>query len=131
MDATLLAYAGLRRLGLEKYITTVLPEDAMLPAIAQGAIGIACRTEDEDSKAVRIAMHACWQLSRVNILSMYLYLRIRTFRNTQNAAKWVLVSANPFDWFELLWLRVADAQQYRTEGKNLPRLVGTLFLTPV
>lgn len=53
VDATLLAYAGLRRLGLEEHITTVLPEDAMLPAIAQGAIGIACRTEDDDSKAVR------------------------------------------------------------------------------
>ena len=54
VDATLLAYAGLRRLGLEEHITTVLPEDAMLPAIAQGAIGIACREGDEDSTAVRI-----------------------------------------------------------------------------
>jgi porphobilinogen deaminase len=52
VDATLLAYAGLRRLGLEEHITSILPEDAMLPAIAQGAIGIACRTEDEESKGV-------------------------------------------------------------------------------
>lgn len=61
VDATLLAYAGLRRLGLEEHITTVLPEDAMLPAIAQGAIGIACRTDDDDSKAVRHLSPQCQQ----------------------------------------------------------------------
>lgn len=52
MDATLLAYAGLRRLGLEENVTTILAEDDMLPAIAQGAIGIACREGDSESLAV-------------------------------------------------------------------------------
>lgn len=59
VDATLLAYAGLRRLGLEENVTTILPEDAMLPAIAQGAIGIACRTGDADSMAVRALLAEC------------------------------------------------------------------------
>jgi hypothetical protein len=53
VDATLLAYAGLRRLDLTKHVTSVLTEDEMLPAIAQGAIGIACRADDQDSLAVR------------------------------------------------------------------------------
>lgn len=53
VDATLLAYAGLRRLGLEENVTTILTEEDMLPAIAQGAIGIACREGDTDSLAVR------------------------------------------------------------------------------
>jgi len=54
VDATLLAYAGLRRLDLEENVTTILTEEEMLPAIAQGAIGIACRDGDSDSLAVRL-----------------------------------------------------------------------------
>jgi hydroxymethylbilane synthase len=52
VDATLLAYAGLRRLDLTQHVTSILDEGAMLPAIAQGAIGIACRDGDSDSSAV-------------------------------------------------------------------------------
>ncbi|KAK9813342.1 hypothetical protein WJX73_001485 [Symbiochloris irregularis] len=47
VSATLLAYAGLRRLGLEDKATSVLDIDEMLPAVAQGAIGIACRDGDD------------------------------------------------------------------------------------
>ena len=47
VDATLLANAGLRRLDNEEAITSVIDEDDMLPAVAQGAIGITCRTNDE------------------------------------------------------------------------------------
>jgi hydroxymethylbilane synthase len=47
VDATLLAYAGLRRLELTEHITTLLTNEEMLPAVAQGAIGIACREGDE------------------------------------------------------------------------------------
>jgi hydroxymethylbilane synthase len=45
-DATLLACAGLKRLGLEHRITAPVPVDDMLPAIAQGAIGIETRSDD-------------------------------------------------------------------------------------
>ena len=46
-DATLLAYAGLRRLDLADKATSILSEEEMLPAVAQGAIGIACREGDQ------------------------------------------------------------------------------------
>ena len=52
VDATLLAYAGLKRLDLQQHVTAILTEEEMLPAIAQGAIGIACRTNDADSLEV-------------------------------------------------------------------------------
>lgn len=42
-DATLLASAGLRRLGLADRITSLIETDEMLPAVAQGAIGIETR----------------------------------------------------------------------------------------
>ncbi len=46
VDATLLAMAGLRRLGLERHATSALETGEMLPAVAQGAIGITCRADD-------------------------------------------------------------------------------------
>ena len=46
-DATLLALAGLKRLGLADAATAVIPLEDMLPAVAQGAIGIECRTGDD------------------------------------------------------------------------------------
>ncbi|MBO6551102.1 MAG: hydroxymethylbilane synthase [Rhizobiales bacterium] len=45
--ATFLAVAGLKRLGLTNELTTAIETDVMLPAVAQGAIGIECRTGDE------------------------------------------------------------------------------------
>ena len=46
-DATLLAMAGLRRLGLAERATYQLSPEEMLPAVAQGAIGITARDGDE------------------------------------------------------------------------------------
>ena len=46
-DATLLALAGLKRLDMTEHITDILSLDDMIPAVAQGAVGIACRTGDE------------------------------------------------------------------------------------
>jgi len=46
VDATLLAAAGLNRLGLAQHATTLLSSDYMLPAVAQGAVGITCRADD-------------------------------------------------------------------------------------
>ncbi len=47
VDATLLALAGLRRLGMAGVATEVLETDVLLPAVGQGAIGITCRSDDE------------------------------------------------------------------------------------
>jgi hydroxymethylbilane synthase len=46
VDATLLALAGLNRLGRAEIATSIIEADEMLPAVAQGAIGITCRSED-------------------------------------------------------------------------------------
>ena len=45
--ATLLALAGLKRLGMESHATRILSEDEMLPAVGQGAIAITARAGDE------------------------------------------------------------------------------------
>ena len=45
-DATFLAVAGLRRLGMEAHIQSAIPDTEILPAVAQGAIGIQRRGDD-------------------------------------------------------------------------------------
>ncbi len=46
VDATLLALAGLRRMDMQEHATAILEQEDMLPAVAQGAIGITCRIGD-------------------------------------------------------------------------------------
>ncbi len=47
VDATLLALAGLKRLGLADRATSVLEPEVMLPAVAQGCIGVEIREDDD------------------------------------------------------------------------------------
>ena len=51
-DATLLALAGLKRLGEEIERMVVLAPEEMLPAVGQGALGIECRSDDDHAKAL-------------------------------------------------------------------------------
>jgi hydroxymethylbilane synthase len=50
VEATLLALAGLKRLGMA-HVGTPVPEDEMLPAVGQGAVCIECRAEDASVRA--------------------------------------------------------------------------------
>ncbi|GAB5405391.1 MAG: hydroxymethylbilane synthase [Aureliella sp.] len=50
-DAIVLAAAGLTRLKLTEHITEHLPQDKILPAIGQGALGLECRSEDSETHA--------------------------------------------------------------------------------
>ena len=49
LDAVVLAYAGLRRLGLAEHATYVFSPDEMLPAVAQGALALEARGSDADT----------------------------------------------------------------------------------
>lgn len=51
-DAILLAAAGLKRLGLHERIRYELPPEVSLPAVGQGAVGIECRADDAETKAL-------------------------------------------------------------------------------
>ena len=60
LDAVILARAGVERLDLMKspsYITKELSVDDMLPAPAQGALGIQMRRSDPDAAKVKAALH--------------------------------------------------------------------------
>ena len=51
-SAIILASAGLRRLGLAARISAPIAPDVMLPAVAQGALGIETRADDADTNAL-------------------------------------------------------------------------------
>jgi hydroxymethylbilane synthase len=56
VDATLLAVAGLKRLGLLSAATAILDPDEFVPAVGQGAIGIETRADDDRTRAVLAAI---------------------------------------------------------------------------
>lgn len=57
VDATLLAVAGLKRLGRLDEATAILSTEEMLPAVAQGAIGVERRADDGATAALLAAIN--------------------------------------------------------------------------
>ena len=52
VDAIVLAYAGVRRLGLTTAVTEVFPEEQFYPAPCQGAIAVECRAADPETETL-------------------------------------------------------------------------------
>jgi hydroxymethylbilane synthase len=52
LDATILAQAGLERLGLAGVITEVLDPEWMVSAVGQGALGLECRADDHATRTL-------------------------------------------------------------------------------
>jgi hydroxymethylbilane synthase len=57
VDATLLAMAGLNRLGMADVATSALDVDTFLPAVGQGAIGIETRIGDQRTRDLLKPLH--------------------------------------------------------------------------
>lgn len=73
-DATLLAAAGLLRLGRDE-VGHDIPVDTMLPAPSQGAVGIECRAGDRNTRALIAAIdhpatHACVDAERALLAAL-------------------------------------------------------------
>jgi len=56
-DATVLAAAGVTRLGLDHHIIEYLSLELMLPAPGQGALAVQCRADDEATLELLAAIH--------------------------------------------------------------------------
>ncbi|MBL6928400.1 MAG: hydroxymethylbilane synthase [Rhodospirillales bacterium] len=57
VDATLLALAGLKRLGLADMATSIIDVSDILPAVGQGAVGITCRADDARARDLLAKIH--------------------------------------------------------------------------
>ena len=64
-DATILAFAGLKRLGLADAATAILDPQQFLPAVGQGAIGIEIRENDAKTRAYLDAINHAPTLTAV------------------------------------------------------------------
>lgn len=62
-DAIILAVAGLERLGLADRVTAAIAADVSIPAAGQGAVGVECRSDDNETKSLldTINHEATWQ----------------------------------------------------------------------
>ena len=56
-DAIILAAAGLIRLQMSDRITETLPPELCLPAVAQGAVGVECRKNDDQTLALLMQLN--------------------------------------------------------------------------
>ncbi|WP_119680385.1 hydroxymethylbilane synthase [Indioceanicola profundi] len=65
VDATLLAVAGMRRLHTADRITSIIEPEIMLPAVAQGAIGIESRADDTRTNRYLAALNCAETFTRV------------------------------------------------------------------
>lgn len=64
-DCSFLAMAGLTRLGMTDRATAAIEPDEMLPAVAQGAIGIEHRADDKRAAGMLAAIHHSETAARV------------------------------------------------------------------
>jgi len=74
-DSTLLALCGLQRLGLEQEARCTMEVDEMLPAVAQGALGVECRRGDERVGKILAALNcvlssACVEAERAMLAAV-------------------------------------------------------------
>jgi hydroxymethylbilane synthase len=68
-DAIILAAAGLKRLGLDQRIASLVPTEVSLPAVGQGVIGIECRGADQPTRQLvgaleHMATRSCLEAER-------------------------------------------------------------------
>jgi len=56
-DGIILAYSGVKRLGLDGRVTEILPIELSLPAIAQGALGLEIRLDDRETNDLIQFLH--------------------------------------------------------------------------
>lgn len=74
VDATLFAAAGLNRMGMGHLIKTILEPDVMLPAVAQGAIGVEVRTDDEQIRTLLSTVHC--QITELRVTAERAFLEM-------------------------------------------------------
>lgn len=75
VDAVVVAAAALERLGWTDRIAEVLPATLLLPQVGQGALGLECRQDDPEARAVLVALddpaaHRCVAAERAMLAAV-------------------------------------------------------------
>lgn len=88
VDATMLATAGLNRLGMDAHITQSLDPEDFIPAVGQGAIGITCMENDENANHLLAALNHTETVVRVTAERAFLAVLDGSCRTPIAAHAW-------------------------------------------
>ncbi len=116
-EATFLACAGLNRLGLSDRITQAVPVEVMLPAVAQGAIGIEAREDDARTRDLLAPLNDEETAVRVAAERGFL-IRLEGSCRTPLAAHAVLRDGEV--WLRVEALALDGRRRWRTQRTGAP-----------
>ncbi|MEM8782740.1 MAG: hydroxymethylbilane synthase [Planctomycetota bacterium] len=111
LDATLLAAAGLERLGITDHAGRVQDLDAMMPAASQGALALICRGDDHDS------LTRCLPLNHAETSTAVTAERELVDRLGADCHSPVAVLCEPVDPSQTVAKRNSDSHWFRLRAK--------------
>jgi hydroxymethylbilane synthase len=120
-DATVLAAAGVRRLGLEGEVAEWLGEDVMLPAPGQGALAVQCRLDDPVLELVAAIDDAA---TRAEVTAERGFLRALEAGCSAPVAARAVVSTTPRVRLQALVASVDGRDVVRVQGDGTSQEVG-------
>jgi hydroxymethylbilane synthase len=116
VDATILAVAGLKRCQVDNSNFHIIDEADMLPAVAQGAIGVECRSND--NKMLKLLDGINHQLSYAAIIAERGFLKGLNANCNVPVAAYAKITGENLH-LKCLIATVADNRIYRTERRGL------------
>ncbi len=123
-DATVLAAAGIRRLGLEDEVAEWLDEDVMLPSPGQGALAIQCRGGDPALELLGPLDDAA---TRAEVTAERGFLRTLGAGCAAPVAALAAVSTTPRVRLQGLVASVDGADVVRVQGEGMANEIGELL----
>jgi len=114
-DAIILASSGLKRLGFEARIRNCMPDTLSLPAVGQGALGIECRLDDQELRAMLAPLNHTDSADRVKA-ERALNTRLNGGCQVPIAA-YALLEDNDMLWLRGLVGAVDGSRIFRAEGR--------------
>ncbi|MCB1721179.1 MAG: hydroxymethylbilane synthase [Alphaproteobacteria bacterium] len=131
VDCTLLAMAGLNRLGLAGEADIVLEPEEMLPAAAQGAVGIEVRASDDDILSIfgyisDLNTVLCVKAERevLRILDGSCHTPIGVYGVLDGGELWLRVRVVSLDGAQRFDDEIRGGVQTVEEGQSLGRVLG-------
>ena len=121
VDATVLAAAGIRRLGLDEVVTEWLPADVMLPAPGQGALAVQCRAGDPVLELIRAVDD---DAARAETTAERAFLRVLGAGCAAPVAALAVAGETPRVRLQGLVAAVDGDQMVRVEGEGAALQIG-------
>jgi hydroxymethylbilane synthase len=121
-DATVLAAAGVRRLGIEREVSEWLDAATMLPAPGQGALAVQARAGDE--AVLALVAELDHPRARAETTAERAFLRVLGAGCAAPVAALATSTATPRVRLQGLVASVAGTQMVRVEGEGEPSVVG-------